>query len=399
MSKRRFALSFLPFALSASPAVAQNSGSEVTPAETPSLDAPTSEISESDQDASVGSSTDAKEAEKLVLVYDVPPECPSRQAFLARLSEDAAPYRFAFHETDGTFSLRISASEEGFDGLSKLDRASTGGEERRVAAPTCTEVLDILAVMLGFQLRTETSGGDLSDVPQCPLCEESSKKAKVDDRFSPQYGSSLTRRPRWAKKVAFVREKETSDGPLRLQTHLAFDAHFGLTMGLLPGQPVPRFDVTARTALFLTAPGDRAFLMGFIPRLRFNAHLPQEEQVDSSLVGLSGFGFGIGGCLSPYYDPKGVVVLACADYGGEQYLLDASYPEQGMGYIYETWANKFNLSLEVEYHVGSHFFVGGRGGVETNSYPNGVSFSEEDVALFEPGAMTGFVTGGVGLQF
>jgi hypothetical protein len=116
-------------------------------------------------------------------------------------------------------------------------------------------------------------------------------------------------------------------------------------------------------------------------------------------VDVSSYGFALGGCFSPYFDPDGFAVLGCADIGAGSVLTGTSFPEYGVGYSYKVWTTRVSASLEGEYKFASHFHAGLRIGMETHSAPNFDPMTDEDLFLYTPTGVTAFATAGIGVHF
>lgn len=348
--------------------------------------------------------------QRVTLHYDVPPECPSREGFFVQLVDQSAPLQFAFHDAVGTLQIEIAAQEE-FSGSATLQINGGAPVTRTAGAPTCSEVLDSLAIMLGFELVPPDQIKQVSTVAAVPSTERLCSGECHDDDASDggseeialgadQKGTlSHTRRPQWARGFQLHHEKETKAGRVAIERTVAFDVQFGATFALLPQSPIPRMDIIARTALFLTTPGDRSFLVGFIPRVRFSAHPRTSDHYMGTVVDVSSYGFALGGCFSPYFDPTGFAVLGCADLGAGNAVAGTTFPEEGIGYSYKVWTTRFNVSLEGEYNFATHLHAGLRIGMETYSAPNFDPVTDEGLFLYTPTGVTAFATAGIGVHF
>src|SRR5690606_8307588 len=353
--------------------------------------------------------TSRTSVQRVTLHYDVPPECPSREGFFLRLVDQSAPLQFALHDAVGTLHIEIAVPEE-FSGSATLQINGGVPVTRTAEAPTCSEVLDTLAMMLGFELvppdRT-IQGSTVADSPsaehrcmgECQNDDASDDGPEKITRGADQKGTlSHTRRPQWARGFQLHHEKETKAGRVAIERTVAFDVQFGATFALLPQSPIPRMDIIARTALFLTTPGDRSFLVGFIPRVRFSAHPRTSDHYMGTVVDVSSYGVALGGCFSPYFDPTGFAVLGCADLGAGNAVAGTTFPEEGIGYSYKVWTTRFNVSLEGEYNFATHLHAGLRIGMETYSAPNFDPVTDEGLFLYTPTGVTAFATAGIGVD-
>jgi hypothetical protein len=193
---------------------------------------------------------------------------------------------------------------------------------------------------------------------------------------------------------------------------LAFDAQWGPGWGLFPGKAVTRFEASVRTAQFMKTPQGETFLMGFVPRLRFTA-IPLARYNLGNVQNMveQGFLFALGGCYSPYYNPEGLVLLLCGDFGGGTLTADPSPlpdetapPSVGSGGVpvNTMGVTKIAATIDAEYNFWSVFHFAARVGFE--------SFLTGRVDLFDstaPGAQPVYRTGvaqviataGIGVHF
>jgi hypothetical protein len=194
-------------------------------------------------------------------------------------------------------------------------------------------------------------------------------------------------------------QTHVKEGSLEVEAAVAFDAQLGVSYGLAPKTWSPRLDFSVRTALFLKPPEQPSFLLGVIPRIRFS-FWDSSTRVDGSHEStLSGMSFALGLCGSPYYDPDGLVLLICGEYGGGTVQVATRDRDSDFERTIDIGVGKASFSLEGEYDLPSVFHLALRTGVE---FIGAGDYRIEDAAqneLFRLGESTFFATAGLGVHF
>jgi hypothetical protein len=89
------------------------------------------------------------------VLYHAAPECPSVEAFLARVREKASGVEVApSTRADAEVRITLRASEEAYSGLMEI-RGPAGSSVRELAGPSCEEAASALAFVLALALRPE----------------------------------------------------------------------------------------------------------------------------------------------------------------------------------------------------------------------------------------------------
>lgn len=368
------------------------------------------------------------------VVYDAPEQCPDRAAFVEMVLARNPQLDLNGEKRSRWALVRISRSDIGFSGsfLLKGDPSST--RAREVESPSCQEVVNALSVVTAIALDPAIDpslAAPLSPHQSEPKKDEppssqegspevsSSKKGE-----SPVAGSfkifpsrdedilnterSVAQRPGWTRGARLQHSTQLEDGELSLRRSFAVDSQAGAVLGLFPNKAVPRIDVNVRTSLLMKAPQDKAFLVGFMPRVRVST-MPTARYNLGEIQNTIWYSYvvSLGGCYSPYFNPKGFAVLLCADYGGGVMNQDpasrgdveipADTPQEGR--VDVRGVAKIAATVDAEYNLFSIFHLAARVGFESHLTGLLDLYDAPDRLFYRRGRALGFATAGVGVHF
>jgi len=152
-------------------------------------------------------------------------------------------------------------------------------------------------------------------------------------------------------------------GNVRLDYRFQIAGFGGAVLGLIPGQAVPRIDVTAARANFVTLPNGESHLLGTIARFRWSLLLDQSFHQGATEVELGGQQLGVSLCSSPYYHEDGLVLLGCAELAVG--LMQLKIREPGVSERSQTSGfGQMGLNAEASYHFGRHFLLAAKLGID-----------------------------------
>lgn len=340
--------------------------------------------------------------------YHAPANCPSSAEFAALVAQRGVQLVPAPRGGDGEFSIGIELRGDEYVGMFQVNGQGSSAQPREVVSSTCAEVADALAVVTAIAARRANEAGE------SPALEtEASSQAQPPSKPTPSDNQAPTPaaqespperfryvaggRPDWIRPGGLHHETEVPSGTVSLDFKLAIDTQAGVSVGLLPRVAVPRYDLTMRNAIFLTTPSEDPFLVGIMPRLRLSFLGPATKETNGVTSELSGFQFAMGACLTPYYDDRGLILLACAEYGGNAMSVRSTQGERrreqpvGSGIV--------ALAFEAEYNISSVVHLGLRGGWEQRLPGDHRVEGFDGETLFELGGGSLFVTAGVGIHF
>jgi hypothetical protein len=184
-------------------------------------------------------------------------------------------------------------------------------------------------------------------------------------------------------------------GELRFDGARAYTFTVGAALGPIRGQILPRYDLTASLASFVTPPGGESSLFG-----PFQVHWavlgPMQMSYADDSVDAWGLETGGDACSAFTYDTGGWVALACAEFGAGWLFAEVSSgsgrrASQTRGYGFG------GLAFDGQYNLGSLLHVGLRAGARLIT-----PFSAEapdGTRLFDSSTFGAYATLGFGLHF
>lgn len=350
---------------------------------------------------------------RLQLSFTAPESCPNEEEFrrLLKTNLTNSSETSIRHER-----LLIEITQEGpaFEGSFRVEGQAGAVNARVISGERCDEVLAALSVVAAIALdplakgkNASSSGEEISTAAEqtsspSPVASSEGDKDPAgasDKKLEPDRPGSVARRPSWMRPFHLKHQTQVEAGELKVEAAVAFDVQAGINYGLTPGAVTPRLDLSARTAIFLQAPGQSKFLLGLIPRIHFSFYEGSVRPSEDYLSNLTGFTFAAGLCGSPYYDPDGLVFLLCGEYGGGTMSVSTESSLRDFKQDLKIGVSKVGLSAELEYALPWALHLGLRTGVEflgAGDYRIEGANQEE---LFRLGKNNFFTTMGIGFHF
>jgi hypothetical protein len=301
------------------------------------------------------------------LAYEAPEGCPAQPDFVAAVTARGGDF-----DGEGSASshrvmvVAIRKDGRGFDGAFQVRDDETATNKREVHGPSCSEVVDALAVVTAIALRSDAdaaAAAPVADVtpPAAPPTEPPSQpKTPVESPPEERFRGNTRVFPPRTEKI------EVGAGTLRLDLQRSFTLTAGAVVGLIPSVIVPDYDLSLVVAPFVTTPEGAQRIPGPVFRLHVGLMFPPTYRTADTSTDLSGGSFGIGLCQSPLYDTRGLVLLVCFDYGGGFMTMvtkgtdGSQIQSKTEGYAEVTFGG------DIQYNLGSHFLVGARVGGSAN---------------------------------
>ncbi|MEO6598257.1 MAG: hypothetical protein ABIQ16_00180 [Polyangiaceae bacterium] len=289
----------------------------------------------------------ARAAENSRLQYDAPEGCPTRVEFEAAVTARGGNFNTKLAQ-DSTFQISITQQANGFHASLTAQTAEQTSNPREVQAPSCTEVVDALAVVTAITL----SAGKPTDTKSEPPPAAAQPAPRASPR-PPLRGSFDV----WSKTL------DVEAGKLHLDHAFAIEAFAGPVFGMVSTRAIERLDISASRANFVTLPSGESYLLGTIVRLRAGLLFSQSYRFGDFKTEVGGQEVGASLCVSPHYDTAGWVLLGCAEISAG---LVGVLTKDANGATTQNKTQGFGaagLGIETSYNLGAHFQIGLRLGV------------------------------------
>jgi hypothetical protein len=290
------------------------------------------------------------------LAYEAPEGCPSQPEFVAAVAARGAEFDGAeTKDASRVMVVSIGKREGVFAGTFQVREKQSTTDKREVSGPSCTDVTDALAVVTAIALRPENNAPATS----ATSTPTPSPRASPTSTSPPAPSEERLR----ANTRIFPPRSETVQvgaGTLRFDLQRSVTAYAGTTVGLVPSVFVPRFDLSANAANFVTTPESAQRIAGLVTQLHVSFLGPATYTSTDTKTDMSGVSFGIGLCQSPRYDTRGLVVLFCGEYGGGIMFLQTKGAAGAQIQSKEAGFGTATFGAEAQYNVGSVFHVGAK---------------------------------------
>jgi hypothetical protein len=338
--------------------------------------------------------------------------CPSREQFTQALrargadldSEGAA-------ERARAVDVWIRRVDGSYVGELIVHAREAGAASRTVHDADCSEVVSGLALTAAIALggtglaAVEPAPADAPKATQGPpsradVGAPSRGELPAADGAGPSTPQSAEpeRRLR-GSSFGHADSMPVGPGTLRFDGARSYTLMAGGLVGLIPGKVMPRYELNASLASFLTPPGGDSRLFGPLLQVHWAALGPVTSR-HSGDVALDTFGLeaGINSCSALTYDTRGWVALLCAEFGAGWLVMDATAPgspqrsseaERGYGYG--------GLGFDGQYNFGSWAHLGLRVGARLST-PVIMDMSD-GTRLFESSPVAAYASVGFGLHF
>lgn len=310
------------------------------------------------------------------LVYRAPTGCPPEADFVTQVAARGGRFR---PDDERTFEVDVVLRGEAFSGSLRLREGERESEAREVTGQSCAEVADALAVVTALALQPSAASDRAQPPPPVPP-----PAPALAPEPTPAPPARAGIRTTGAVSDA---EVHVEAGTLRFTRAIAVAAHGGAEFGLF-SRVMPRYDLTLDSTSFIEAPGTEPARVGPVVRLRASLIGPIEFR-DSNQNSVSAYGLqgGVGVCLSPLYDTRGLVVLGCTELVAGGFVRSTHERETGTKREASTVYAGVGLHGELRYNFAAHFLLSLGGGAEVGS------------SVFGSKSVLGYVQLGLGLHF
>jgi hypothetical protein len=324
------------------------------------------------------------------LAYEAPAGCPAQPEFVGAVAERGGA--FEGEGAAGSHRVMVVAirrDNRGFTGAFQVRDDETATNKREVHGQSCGEVVDALAVVTAIALRSDSA---VTPVAAPPVAPPPQPKSAVEPPPAERFRGSTRIFPPRTEKV------EVGAGTLRFDLQRNYTLSAGVVVGMVPSLVIPRYDLTAVVASFVTTPEGAQRIAGLVFQLRLSAMGPATYRSADTSTAVSGFSFGIGLCQSPRYDTRGLMVLFCGEYGGGFLSLDTKGADGGQIQSKNAGYGTVTLGGEIQYSLGSIFHVGAKIGGGLNI--GDVTAERADgTRIFKTPVLSAYGLLGIGLHF
>jgi hypothetical protein len=330
------------------------------------------------------------------LDYEAPLGCADETRFIAAVAARGGDFANAREQL---LRVRLQRTEQGFGGSLVVGSGGVTSRAREVQGKTCPEVVDALAVVTAIALDPQVNAPGAVQPTPTVRPAASAPTSRTAPTESPAVASPPRDRPPPIHAASSFGAKtlRVTAGTVRLHSRIDIVGSGGVVLGLVPGQLMPRMDVTATRANFVTLPNGESHLLGTIPRMRWSLLANRSFDRGDTAFDVGGQQLGVGLCASPYYHEDGWVFVGCAELAVG--LLQFKVREPGLSERTETTAfGQFGVNAEASYRFGRHFVISAKLALEAPE--SRVRLRRADGSdLFRSSAVMGSGTLGLGGSF
>jgi hypothetical protein len=296
------------------------------------------------------------------LAYQAPDGCPAQPEFVAEVVARGADFdRVAGAESKRVMVVAIRKDEGGFAGVFQVRDDQTATSKREVHGPRCAEVVEALAVVTAIALRPEVAVATAPTADATPpVTPLPAPAADTKPPAPPADGARL--RGNTQIFPPRTEKMEVGAGTLRFDLQRSYTLEAGATVGLVPSVVMPRYDLSALAANFVTTPEGAQRITGLVFELHVSLLGPSTYQSADTKTDMIGFSFAMGLCQSPLYDTRGLVLLFCGEYGGGFMNLVTKGADGTQIQSKNAGFGTVSLWTGIQYNLGSVFHVGAKVG-------------------------------------
>lgn len=370
-----------------------------------------------------GSATlEVAQPRSISLDFSAPESCPNGDTFAELLEtrlpgftvsqfralseeESQSDETHSNEETKQNVLIEVVGRPGSFEGTFSGGAAGQSHGRRMITSPNCGDLLEALSVVVAIAIDPDSDANQEATAISSAAIEPASEagpspKAEVTRREAKDTAvdqEATARRPSHFRHPMDVNRRiPVEKGVLAVDNRFVFGLQSGGTFGMVRGAALTQTELSARWELFLEPPSGEDFQIGVMPRLRLGfwdsiAHKPSEFRSN-----LSGSFVAFGLCATPYFNPAGLSLLLCADYGPGSLEMDSPIttiaPSKGL--------RTFSLSLEAEYHLFWKFHFSVKAGMQLSQFNDHTRTLESNHAAavtLRPGAFV--ISAGLGARF
>jgi hypothetical protein len=288
----------------------------------------------------------------VALAYEAPAGCPTQQEFVTAVAARGSSFDDV-GRVKRTMMVSIHQQDDGFAGAFQVRDDQAATDKREVHGASCAEVVDAIAVVTAIALRPAENAAPAPAAPKAdpaaasePAPTPPELRLRGRTRFYPSRSESAP----------------VGAGTLRFDLQRSFTAYAGATVGMIPSVLMPRYDLSAVIAHFITTPEGAQRISGPVVQARLSGLGPATYRSTDTTTDIFGLSFGFALCQSPLYDTRGWVVLFCSEYGGGLMNLLTKGADGKQIQSKNVGFGSVNLGAEVQYNFGSLFHIGAKVG-------------------------------------
>lgn len=291
------------------------------------------------------------------LQYTAPTGCPTQVEFVQLVASRGGDFANPGAGTKAramVVTLRRDAGEHA--GSLQLRLGDETSDARQLRAETCAAVAEGLAVVAAIALRGSEDGAASVPPASPPAAAEPAVPAPAERAPVAPVAPRDTR----LRSVGLWRSEEVpvTAGPLRVGHELSARLSGGVTLGVIKGVVLPRYDLSLTRANFITTPEQNGFLIGNVFGVRWSylGDVTRRDGNYSTLI--SGFKAGVTSCTAAHYDPDGFVALFCANFSVGVMALETKHDTSDYEQTKVIGLGTASIELDARYNFGKRFHVG-----------------------------------------
>jgi hypothetical protein len=293
------------------------------------------------------------------LEYTAPAGCPTQTEFVqlvAGRGGDFAHPGAGTHARAMVVTLRRDANEHA--GQLQLRLGDETSDARQLRAATCAAVAEGLAVVAAIALRGSEDGA-APVPPTSPAAAEPVVPATAE-RAPVAPVAPVAARDSRLRSLGLWRSEEVpvTAGPLRVEHEFSARLSGGVTLGVIPGVVLPRYDLSLTRTNFITTPEQNGFLIGNVFGVRWSFLGDATRRNGDYSTEISGFKAGVTSCTPLHFDTDGFVALFCANFSVGMMALETKHDTSDYEQTKLVGLGTASIELDARYNFGKHFHVG-----------------------------------------
>jgi hypothetical protein len=294
------------------------------------------------------------------LEYTAPTGCPTQSEFVQLVANRGGDFA---HPGAGTkaramvVTLRRDANEHA--GQLQLRLGDETSDARQLRAATCAAVAEGLAVVAAIALRGSEDGATPASPTSPPAAAEPVVSAAAE-RAPVAPVAPVAPRDSRLRSLGLWRSEQVrvTAGPLGVEHQLSARLSGGVTLGVIPGVVLPRYDLSLTRANFITTPEQNGFLIGNVFGVRWSYLGDATRRDGDYATQISGSKAGVTSCTPLHYDTDGFVALFCANVSVGVMALETKHDTSDYEQTKLVGLGTASLELDARYNFGKHFHVG-----------------------------------------
>jgi hypothetical protein len=318
------------------------------------------------------------------LRYSAPAGCPGELDFVRAVAVRGGHFQAGDH--DRSFEVTISEDGDGYAGRFRIARLQHSSTTREVRGSSCLEVMDGLAVVTALALQPPAH--EAGQPPSPPATHGSALATTPPAPSSEATGPAPAPRPGSERDVP---------GEVQLGSAFTLTAFGGLSIGLVPSTPMPKYEL-ALTWAALARQANHGRLLGPLLRVALGLHGDVTYDMGGASTTLGAQSLTAGPCYAPLYDEQGFALLTCLELSAGMIGTSTVDRQTNAKHTQTFGFGSVGGALEAEYNLGRHFHLALRAGASALVAPLVVDASD-GTELFRSSRYTAYATLGLGGHF